>query len=108
SGQARRRQRLALLEPSANDRVERRRSHFDRAARQRLAPRHRFFADVDHPHAPAAVEMRERAARGVAGKFAGEFGDRLLAWHRGRRLRAYVGAMRRYNKALQYTARYAR
>jgi len=74
--------------------------HLDSTAprKLRLAPRHRFFADVYHANPAAAVEMGERAASCVVGRFS----DWLLAWHRGRRLRAYVDAMRRYNKALQW------
>src|ERR1700730_1387340 len=79
SGQPRRRQRFALLEPPADDRFQRRGLHFYRAARQRLAPRDWLFADVDHAPAATPVEMGERVASGGVRRPS----DWFLVWHGG-------------------------
>ena len=71
SGEARRCQRLAFFEFPANYRLKGRRRHPDLAARDRLAPRYRLLADIDHPDSPAGIKMRQ--ARGDGARFWGFF-----------------------------------
>ena len=59
SRDTRRRQRFALLEFAADDCLQSRRRHLDLAARDRLAPRDRLFADIDHPDLSAVIKMRQ-------------------------------------------------
>jgi hypothetical protein len=64
SRDSRRGQGLAFLEFTADDCFERRRSHLHMPARDRLAPRDRLLADIDHPDSPATVEMRQSRGGG--------------------------------------------
>ena len=71
SRDARRCQRLAFFEFPADYRLQGRRRHPDLAARDRLAPRYRFLADIDHPDSPAGIKMRQ--ARGDGARLLGLF-----------------------------------
>ena len=63
AGEPRGLQRVAFLDARAPNRADRRRAHPDR--RRRRPPHARvsgFADDVDHAHAAAGVDVRERAA----------------------------------------------
>ena len=64
-GEPRGLQRIAFLHRAGADQPQRLARHRDRSARDRFAVGDRLVADVDHLHAAAAIDVRQRSAGSV-------------------------------------------